>query len=69
MAMKQEGPIAWVKDETGRRYLCPLDALESATVVAEGEKYECIDDQGRLGMENRVPGDGKIRFAASASPN
>jgi len=69
MAMKQEGPLAWVKDETGKRYLCPLAEIESANVVTEGEKYACIDDQSRLGPANRVTGDEKIRFAKSASLN
>ncbi|GLI33778.1 hypothetical protein [Desulforhabdus amnigena] len=69
MKSKDTSPMVWAKDKTGHRYLCEAGSLSDVNTVYEDEKGFCIDDDSRLGSRNRVPGDGKIRFAESVSLN
>jgi hypothetical protein len=62
-------PLVWVKDNAGNRFLCPMDALLDPNLVTEEEKRYCVDDASRLMDQRSVPGEGKLRFAESASPN
>lgn len=62
-------PLIWVKDETGRRVLCPMDMLRSLHKVSSAEKAFCVDDDSRLEHPKAVPGEGKLRFTKSLSPN
>jgi hypothetical protein len=63
--MKMEvktGPLVWVKDNAGNRFLCAMDALRDPNSVSEEEKSNCVDDASRLLNPKSVPGEGKIKF-------
>jgi hypothetical protein len=62
-------PLVWVKDDAGNRFLCPLDALRDPNSVSEEQKKNCVDDASRLKDPKSVPGEGKLKFAKSKSPN
>jgi hypothetical protein len=62
-------PLVWVKDGKGNRFLCPMDALRDPRSVSEKEKSECVDDASALMNPKSVPGEGKLRFSESRSPN
>jgi hypothetical protein len=62
-------PLVWVKDGAGDRFLCPMEALRDANSVSEEEKIDCVDDASSLLNPKSVPGEGKLRFSESRSPN
>jgi hypothetical protein len=65
-------PLIWTQDKEGSRYLCPMDSLSNANMVAEGEKKRCIDDDSRLASRKHVPSnhpEGKLKFSKSFSLN
>ena len=61
--------LVWVKDNAGNRFLCPLDALKDPNSVTEEEKATCVSDASILTDPHSVPGEGKLKFSKSASPN
>ena len=61
--------LVWVKDGAGNRFLCPMDALRDPNSVSEEEKADCVDDASSLLNPKSVPGEGKLRFSESSSPN
>jgi len=62
-------PLVWVKDGMGNRFLCPMDALMDPNTVSEQEKRDCVDDASALLNPKSVPGEGRLRFSESSSPN
>ncbi len=68
MSIRTE-PLVWVKDSAGNRFLCPLGELKDANSVRENEKRHCVDDASRLANPRSVPGEGKLKFTHSMSPN
>lgn len=62
-------PLVWVKDGAGNRFLCPMDALRDPKTVSEEEKKDCVDDASSLLNPRSVPGEGKLKFSESRSPN
>ena len=68
----ETSPMVWAKDDTGTRYLCPLDSLKDANSVSENEKKDCIDNDLRLASRRFAPSnspEGKIKFPKSLSLN
>jgi hypothetical protein len=63
----ETGPLIWVKDNAGNRFLCTLGALRDPNSVSEEEKANCVDDASRLLNPKSVPGEGKIHFSQSVS--
>ncbi|MBN2419990.1 MAG: hypothetical protein JXL81_11440 [Deltaproteobacteria bacterium] len=61
-------PMVWVKDNSGNRFLCPMDSLVDPNSVSEDEKANCVDDASRMLNPKGVPGEGKIKFSESKSP-
>jgi len=61
--------LVWVKDDAGNRFLCPFDSLIDPNSVTAEEKSDCVDDASRLMTPKTVPGEGKIKFTHSHSPN
>jgi hypothetical protein len=64
--------VAWAKDESGHRHLCPMDELKNANFVERDELEKCIDHDTRLETRLHVPSndpEGKIKFSRSSSPN
>lgn len=68
MSIRTE-PLVWAKDSAGNRFLCPLDELRDANSVREKEKRHCVDSASRLTNPKSVPGEGKLKFTHSISPN
>ena len=68
MSMRTD-PLVWVKDSAGNRFLCPLDEIRDANSVSENDKRYCVDDASRLTNPKSVPGEGKLKFTHSISPN
>ncbi len=62
-------PLVWVRDEAGRRLLCPMDKLRSLNRVRIEERVHCVDDDSRLEHPQTVPGEIRLRFGESMSPN
>jgi hypothetical protein len=52
--------MAWVKDNAGNRFLCPVDALIDPNSVTDEEKQACVDDASRLTDPNSVPGEQRL---------
>ncbi|PKN62232.1 MAG: hypothetical protein CVU57_25125 [Deltaproteobacteria bacterium HGW-Deltaproteobacteria-15] len=69
MSELRTDPLVWVKDGVGNRFLCPMDALRDPNSVSEEEKADCVDDASSLLNPKSVPGEGKLRFSESSSPN
>ncbi|PKN28827.1 MAG: hypothetical protein CVU64_11245 [Deltaproteobacteria bacterium HGW-Deltaproteobacteria-21] len=69
MSELRTDPLVWVKDGAGNRFLCPMDALRDPNSVSEEEKADCVDDASSLLNPKSVPGEGKLRFSESSSPN
>ncbi len=69
MSHFSDDPLVWVKDNAGNRFLCPMDALMDPKSVGDEEKKHCVDDASRLMNPKTVPGEGKLKFSESASPN
>lgn len=67
--MSKLDALAWVKDNAGNRFLCPVDALMDPNSVSEEQKAKCVDDASRLMDPKSVPGEGKIQFSKSESPS
>ena len=67
--MIETNPLVWVKDNAGNRFLCAMDALKDPNSLSEEEKQNCVDDASRLLNPKSVPGEGKLRFGPSKSPN
>ena len=65
---KKGGPLVWVKDNAGNRFLCPMDSLIDPNSVNDEEKRNCVDDASRLSDPKSVPGEGKLKFSESKSP-
>ena len=64
--------LAWAKDESGNRHLCPVDEIKSVNFVRSDELEKCIDDDSRLKSRRYVPSndpEGKVKFSKSFSPN
>jgi hypothetical protein len=53
--------MAWVKDNAGNRFLCPVDALIDPNSVSDEEKQSCVDDAARLTNPDSVPGEQRLR--------
>lgn len=68
MAEIKGGPLVWVKDNAGNRFLCPMEALIDPNFVTEDQKKNCVDDASRLTNPKSVPGEGKLKFGESKSP-
>jgi hypothetical protein len=62
-------PWVWVKDDKGHRNLCPMGNLADPKIVRREEKRYCVDHDCRLGHPESVPGEGKLKFTQSRSPN
>lgn len=62
-------PLVWVKDDMGDRFLCYMDTLKNLKTVSEGDKIHCVDDASGLFNPRSVPGEGKLHFSESRSPN
>jgi hypothetical protein len=69
MELIRTDPLVWVKDRSGDRHLCPMGALRNLNTVGEEEKRRCVDHASRLTHPEAVPGEGKIKFGDSRSPN
>ena len=69
MSELRTDPLVWVKDGAGNRFLCPMDALRDPNSVSEEEKADCVDDASSLLNPKSVPGEGRLRFSESSSPN
>jgi len=69
MSELKTDPLVWVKDGAGNRFLCPMDALRDPNSVSEEEKADCVDDASSLLNPKSVPGQGKLQFSESSSPN
>ncbi len=59
--------LIWVKDSSGNRYLCPMNALKDPNTLNEEDKRRCVDDAGRLDHPDSVPGVRKLNFSHSES--
>jgi hypothetical protein len=62
-------PLVWVKDDMGDRFLCYMDALTNPNTVSDREKIQCVDDASGLPNPMSVPGEGRLKFSESRSPN
>lgn len=62
-----KGPLVWVKDNAGNRFLCNMAALRDPNSVNDEEKAGCVDDASRLLDPGSVPGEGKLHFSRSES--
>lgn len=62
-------PLVWVRDEKGRRRLCPIGRISSLKQVTQAEQKHCVDDDSRLDHPEAVPGEGRLKFGESLSPN
>lgn len=41
--MEDKKPYVWVKDATGKEFLCPADALKDSRDASDEELDECIN--------------------------
>ena len=44
MDKSKTGPLVWVTDKKGNRFLCPAGSLMDPNTVSEEEKASCLDD-------------------------